>query len=247
MLNTIEHGEVLEIRMDRPPANALNVEMVDSIASAHASACAQGAQAIILSGLPGMFSAGLDVPELLQLDRTAINRFWTAFLSLMNSLAGSPVPVVAAITGHSPAGGAVLAVHCDYRVAVAGSFKIGFNEVRVGLAVPRTILLALERLVGGRRAAQLATQGLLLSPEQAREIGLVDELAEPDGVVQQALAWAQQTISLPPIAMNRTRLLAKDKFLQELRAADDADVATDYWFSKETQAAMQGLVENLRK
>jgi enoyl-CoA hydratase/carnithine racemase len=247
MLNTIEHGEVLEIRMNRPPANALNVEMVDSIASAHASACVQGAQAIILSGLPGMFSGGLDVPELLQLDRTAINRFWTAFLSLMTSLAGSSVPVVAAITGHSPAGGAVLAVHCDYRVSAAGSFKIGFNEVRVGLPVPRTILLALERLVGGRRAAQLATSGLLLSPEQARDCGLVDELAEPDVVVRQALAWAQQTISLPPIAMNRTRLLAKDKFLQELKAADDADVATDYWFSEETQAAMQGLVENLRK
>lgn len=247
MLNSIEHGEVLEIQMNRPPANALNEEMVDAISSAHANACAQGAQAIILSGLPGMFSAGLDVPELLQLDRAAINRFWTAFLSLMKSLAGSPVPVVAAITGHSPAGGAVLAVHCDYRVAVAGSFKIGFNEVRVGLPVPRTILLAVERLVGGRWAAQLATQGLLLSPEQAREIGLVDELAEPDAVVQQALTWARQTISLPLIAMNRTRLLAKNKFIQELQSADDANVATDYWFSEETQAGMQRLVENLRK
>jgi len=247
MLNSIEHGEVLEIQMNRPPANALNVEMVDAISTAHENACAQGAQAIILSGLPGMFSAGLDVPELLQLDRAAINRFWTAFLSLMKSLAGSPVPVVAAITGHSPAGGAVLAVHCDYRVAVAGSFKIGFNEVRVGLPVPRTILLAVERLVGGRWAAQLATQGLLLSPEQAREIGLVDELAEPEAVVQQALAWAQQTISLPLIAMNRTRLLAKNRFIQELQAADDANVATDYWFSEETQAGMQRLVENLRK
>jgi enoyl-CoA hydratase/carnithine racemase len=183
----------------------------------------------------------------LQLDRAALNRFWTAFLSLMKSLAGSPVPVVAAITGHSPAGGAVLAVHCDYRVAVAGSFKIGFNEVRVGLPVPRTILLAVERLVGGRWAAQLATQGLLLSPEQAREIGLVDELAEPDAVVQQALTWARQTISLPLIAMNRTRLLAKNKFIQELQSADDANVATDYWFSEETQAGMQRLVENLRK
>lgn len=247
MLNSIEHGEVLEIQMNRPPANALNEAMVDAISSAHANACAQGAQAIILSGLPGMFSAGLDVPELLQLDRAAINRFWTAFLSLMKSLAGSPVPVVAAITGHSPAGGAVLAVHCDYRVAVAGSFKIGFNEVRVGLPVPRTILLAVERLVGGRWAAQLATQGLLLSPEQAREIGLVDELAEPDAVVQQALTWARQTISLPLIAMNRTRLLAKNKFIQELQSADDANVATDYWFSEETQAGMQRLVENLRK
>lgn len=247
MLNSIEHGEVLEIQMNRPPANALNEEMVDAISSAHANACAQGAQAIILSGLPGMFSAGLDVPELLQLDRAAINRFWTAFLSLMKSLAGSPVPVVAAITGHSPAGGAVLAVHCDYRVAVAGSFKIGFNEVRVGLPVPRTILLAVERLVGGRWAAQLATQGLLLSPEQAREIGLVDELAEPDAVVQQALTWARQTISLPLIAMNRTRLLAKNKFIQELQSADDANVATDYWSSEETQAGMQRLVENLRK
>jgi hypothetical protein len=66
-------------------------------------------------------------------------------------------------------------------------------------------------------------------------------------VVQQALTWARQTISLPLIAMNRTRLLAKNKFIQELQSADDANVATDYWFSEETQAGMQRLVENLRK
>ena len=233
--------------MARPPANALNRELVDALAAAHVQATADNARAIVVSGLPGMFSGGIDVPELLEQDRNAIENFWTAFLGLMKTLAASPVPVAAAITGHSPAAGAVLAVHCDYRVAAAGKFKIGFNEVRVGLPVPSSILLALERLVGSRRAEQLAVQGQLISPDEAVTIGLVDETVEPGEVVARAVNWAENMLSLPPIAMNQTRLVAKGRFIEALDVADDAKVATDYWFSDETQAAMRALAESLRK
>lgn len=247
MLDLIEHGDIAEMRMNRPPANALNSALVRDLLDAQARAIGDGARALILSGQAGMFSAGLDVPELLRLDREAMHEFWKLFMRLNRELATCPVPVVAAIGGHSPAGGAVLAVHCDYRIGVEEAFKIGFNEVRVGLPVPATILIALADLVGPRNARLLATQGRLVGMEEALDLGLLDELTEPDRLIDRALEWLGELLTLPAIAMNRTRLLAKEGLVGALDAADDASVATEYWFSPETQTAMRALAASLRQ
>jgi enoyl-CoA hydratase/carnithine racemase len=140
----------------------------------------------------------------------------------------------------------VLALHCDYRVAAAGDFKIGLNEVQVGLPVPSTIGRMLASLVGPRKAQQLTMQGKLINPAQALALGMVDELVEPESVVARAVEWSQQLASLPPIAMNTTRLQAKADLLQHLADANDAQVTTEYWFSDETQAAMKALVARLQ-
>src|SRR5690606_31965354 len=116
MLEKIDHGAVREIRLARPPVNALSPELVVALEAALAEAGEQ-ARAIVLSGQPGMFSAGLDMKALLARDRAQMAEFWAAFLALLKRLATSRVPVVAAITGHSPAGGAVMAIFCDQRVA----------------------------------------------------------------------------------------------------------------------------------
>ena len=141
---------------------------------------ASGARALILTGRPGMFSGGLDVPALIDCKRPEIERFWQQFFRLSGRLAASPVPVIAALSGHAPAGGAVLALQCDYRIGINGNFKIGLNEVQVGLPVPGTILLALEEVIGLRLARRIATRGTLLPMAEALAIGLVDELVEPD-------------------------------------------------------------------
>jgi len=246
MLKIAEHGLVAEIRMDRPPVNAMNLEFINELHKAHAGLCADDAKAIVISGKEGLFSAGLDVPELLDQSRAQVVEFWESFFALMNALAASPVPVVAAITGHAPAGGAVLSLHCDYRIAARGDFKIGLNEVRVGLPVPPNILFMLESIVGTRQAMLLAASGTMLSPEQALELGLVDELAEPDEVVNAAVSWAGQLLALPPTAMNTTRLAAKAGVIERAQLnAGYAATATDYWFSSETQTMMRKLVEDL--
>jgi 3,2-trans-enoyl-CoA isomerase len=246
MLKIHEHGAVAEIQMARPPVNAMNIAFIRELAEAHAKLCADGAKAVVISGREGLFSAGLDVPELLGQSRDQVIAFWQQFFHLMNTLAASPVPVVAAITGHSPAGGAVLTLHCDYRVAARGDFLIGLNEVRVGLPVPPSILFMLETVVGTRQAMLLAASGAMLSPEQALDIGFVDELAEPDAVVSSAVSWAEQMLALPPAAMNTTRLTAKAGVIERARSnADYASAAADYWFSSETQAMMRKLVQEL--
>jgi Delta3-Delta2-enoyl-CoA isomerase len=97
MLEIVDHGAVREVRLARPPANALNPELVEGLDRALAEA-ENAAQAIVISGLPGMFSAGLDVPELLQLDRDRLSRFWQDFTRVLKRIALSPVPTAFALT-----------------------------------------------------------------------------------------------------------------------------------------------------
>lgn len=247
MLDLIEHGNVAEVRMNRSPANALNAALVMDLTDGLRQAIAGGADAVVISGQPGMFSGGLDVPELLPLPRSAIREFWELFFGLMRTIATSPVPMVAAITGHSPAGGAVIAVHCDYRIAAEGDFKIGFNEVRVGLPVPSTILAALTDVAGAGNARRLATLGLLISPGEGHRIGLIDELTPAADVVSRAVDWCREVTSLPKIAMNETRRQSKAALLENLAGSADAEIATEFWFSEETQREMHRLVAQLKK
>jgi enoyl-CoA hydratase/carnithine racemase len=241
------HDAVAEIRMDRPPANALNRELVERLLAALETARMDGAHAIILTGRPGMFSGGLDVPELITQDRRQIEAFWGLFFALTRQLAGSPIPVIAAISGHAPAGGAVLALQCDWRIGVTGQFRIGLNEVRVGLPVPSTILLCLEQVVGPRVARRLATRGELLLMDAAAAIGLVDELVAPDELLSTALKRANELLALPQVAMNTTRLASKATLIEALSSSGDTAAATAWWFSAETQTEMRKLVARLAK
>lgn len=247
MLHIDHHGEVAVIRMDRPPANALDHALVEALLSALDGVQASGARALILTGRPGMFSGGLDVPALIDCKRPDIERFWQQFFLLTCRLASSPVPVIAALSGHAPAGGAVLALQCDYRIGVHGNFRIGLNEVQVGLPVPATILLALEEVIGTRWMRRIATRGSLLPMAEALGIGLVDELVDPDKLMPTAVARAQELLSLPPVAMNTTRLAGKARLIEAYANCADVTVATDWWFSAETQAEMRKLVERLTK
>lgn len=247
MLDTIAHGDIAELKMNRPPANALNHALLETLLDGFAAALDDGARGIILSGQEGMFCAGIDVPELLGQNRPAIHAFWTLLFRFSETLVTSPVPVVAALAGHSPAGGAVLATHCDYRIAVEGPFKIGFNEVQVGLPLPAAIQLIFEDLVGARLARQLGMAGRLIDMEQAIRIGFVDELVAPADLTGRSLEWLNALLALPPIAMNRTRLASKARLIDALQGVRDVEAVTEDWFSPETQGAMQQLVDSLKK
>lgn len=246
MLQTIEHDEIREIRLAKPPANALDTELVSALTETLNQA-AQTKRAIVLSGQPGMFSAGLDVVALMTLDYEGMYRFWRSFYQLNKTLATSPVPVIAAITGHSPAGGAVMALFCDYRVAAEGAFKIGLNEVAVGLPVPPLIITAMARQVGVRIAERLVVRGALISPSEALTLGVVDAVVAAEDVIPRALDEARVLIRCPPEAMQTTRGFARADLHRIFDAVDDATYRqiTDFWFGAETQSTLRALVDRL--
>lgn len=249
MIDIKDHGSIRELRLARPPANALNPELLRRLVAEIDAAVASEARALVISGRPGMFTGGLDVPGLLQLDRAQMLEAWQVFFDVQARLAASPLPVVAAITGHSPAGGAVLALYCDYRVMADGSFKIGLNEVQVGLCPGPVIYAVLRRLVGARRADQLVTAGVLLSPAEALAVGLVDRIVPENEVVPAAVAWAQSLAALPPQAVAATRRFARQDLVDLVSrlGPEDYETMNGAWFSEETQRTMRALVERLKK
>jgi enoyl-CoA hydratase/carnithine racemase len=249
MIITLDHGAVRELRLNRPPANALSPQLIVALREAVEGAPQEGVRALVLSGASGMFSAGLDVPLLLTLDHAAMAALWRDLYALLRALASSSIPIAAAITGHAPAGGTVLPLFCDWRGMAQGDWKIGFSEVQVGLPLPPVIFGALKRQVGSRQAERLAAGGSLISVAEAVNIGLIDEALPGERVVDRAVEWCQSLLALPPQAMAATRKKARADlvglFDQGLDRELDEVIAS--WWSDEAQSVLKGLAERLKK
>ena len=253
-MNLVERREhpngVLELALARPPVNALDPALCSQLARAVRDGIAAGAAGLVLSGGPKVFSAGLDVPHLLGLgeDRTAIRDAWSTFFDAVRAIGESPAPVVAAIAGHSPAGGCVLALCCDYRVMAEGPFRIGLNETQVGLVAPEGIQHLLRRVVGGYRAERMLIAGEMVDSARALEIGMVDELAAIDAVGTRALAWLDALLALPRKPMLRTRQIARADLVAALRPERiQLEQFLDAWLEPDTQAGLRAMLARIGK
>jgi len=248
MITSIEHGAIRELRLNRPPANALSAELMQGLRGAIDAAPTAGVRGLVISGSPGMFSGGLDVPHLLTLGQSGIADAWRELYAMMRAIACSSIPIVAAITGHAPAGGTVISLFCDWRVVAEGKWKLGLNEVQVGIPLPPVLLAGLRRLVGPRVADQMAARGSLVSPEQALVCGLVDEITPAEQVVSRAVEWCKEGLSLPPVAMLTTRREARS----DMVAIFEKDLSTELedviakWWSEETQGVLGSLARRLK-
>jgi len=250
LVERIPHGPIVELKMARPPVNALDPALCGDLRRAIAQAVDGDAQGIVLSGGPKVFSAGLDVPYLLRLgdDRDALFTAWDAFFAAARDLAACPVPVAAAIAGHAPAGGCVLALCCDYRVMAEGPYRLGLNETQVGLVAPEGVQHLMRRVVGPHRAERLLVGGEMVDSTRALEIGLVDELASIDEVDVRARLWLESLIALPRQPMLDTRAIARIDLIAALQPERiRLESFIDAWTAPDTQAGLRALVARLGK
>jgi len=244
------HGAIQQLRMARAPVNALDPGLCQAITDALRSAVADGARGIVLAGGAKVFSAGLDVPYLLSLeaDRSALLQAWEAFFETARTLAACPVPVIAAMAGHAPAGGCVLALCCDYRVLAEGPFRIGLNETQVGLVAPEGIQALLARVVGPHRAERLLVAGHMPDAQEALSIGLVDELAAAEEVERRAQAWLAALTQLPREPMLQTRAIARRDVVAALAPERiDLERFVTAWTHPDTQAGLRAMLARIGK
>lgn len=247
--STFQDG-IAEIILARPPVNAMNPELCLAVRQALDAAIGNGAQGIILGSAAKVFSAGLDVPHLVSLgqERDALRSAWQAFFDTALALANAPVPVVAALNGHAPAGGCVWALCCDYRVMASGPFRIGLNETQVGLVAPEGIQRLMRRIVGAHRAERLLVAGEMVEAEQALSLGLVDEVVDVDSVPTRARVWLEHLLTLPRDAMLATRAIARADVVDALQPHNiQLERFVDAWYAEGTQAALRALLAKLGK
>jgi enoyl-CoA hydratase len=215
-------GDVAILRLDDGKANALDPSVIAALRDGLTRAEKESA-AVLLTGRPGRFSAGFNLGVLRDGGPDAARGLVTAGAELAVHVARQPTPVVIACNGHALAMGAVLLLAADLRIGAAGDFKIGFNEVAIGMATPIFLAeFARERL--SKRHLQRATvQAEIYSPEAAVDAGFLDRVVAPDDLFAGALEEAQRLAQLPRAAFARTRGIVRGEALERIEStlADD--------------------------
>jgi 3,2-trans-enoyl-CoA isomerase len=242
-------ASVLRIQLDRGTANPIDRTMVTDLRAAiqhlQDSPELQGA---LLTGKPGFFSAGLDVLALYAYDEAEMAAFWGEFSALIYELAACPKPIVAAISGHSPAGGCVLALCCDARLMAEGNYKIGLNEVPVGIVVPESIYHLYAQTVGQRQAYQFLMAGKMLTPTEALQAGLVDQVVPLDTLEAAASEHLAHYLKLDAATWQGTKRNLRRPLLEQLRPDPAGFEATlKHWWTPAARAALEQVVQRLKK
>ncbi len=162
---------------------------------------------MILTGKEGFFSSGIDLIEAYDYNEEQSQEFWIDFLALQRDLVSFKKPLVAAISGHSPAGGCVLAICCDYRVMAEGKFIIGLNEIPVGIIVPDSVFHLYAFWLGQHKAYQYLMAGKLLNINEALDdAGLIDKVSSPENIMHVAEKKVRTYMQLNPVTWSQSKL-----------------------------------------
>jgi len=244
LVKTEVRDDVAILTLDRPKANAFSPELVAALSQALEAQ--EEARAVVLaSALPGMFSAGWDLPHIVDANRAAMEEFVGAFCDLVRQLFVFGPPLVAALPGHAIAGGLIVAMGADERIAANGKGKLGLSEVILGVSVPQCLMEPFRHVVGPRHMERLAATGENVGMEEALAMGLVDRVVPADELLEKAVERARFLAGLAADAhaaiKRRSRAAAVARFDQ----ARDHDPFLDLWFSEDARFRIKDMVARL--
>ena len=236
-------NEYVVITMNRPKVNAINFQMVNEIRSTFkAMQEDDSVDGVILTGRRGVFSAGLDLIELYDYDEAKMREFFIAFGSMYVELARFSKPFICAVTGHSPAGGTVIAIAADYRVMAEGEkFGIGLNEVAVNVQISTNLIEAYSFWLGRSLAYRYVLEGKLLNNQEALKANLVDEVVAMEDVLPKAEKRMKHYLQADKNIWLNTKTKLRSEWLGKLNEhnEDELNEALSIWWSPEVRMKMQ--------
>jgi enoyl-CoA hydratase/carnithine racemase len=201
-------------------------------------------RAVVLTGQGSFFSFGLDVPELYDYSPSDFTRFLTKFTSLYLAMFEFPKPLVAAINGHAVAGGFMIAAPCDYRVMVTTKARISLNEITFGSALFAGSMEILKCVTGHRNAENIALGGKMYSAEEAKTLGMIDEVVSPEALSIHAHAAATELASRDTDAFAQIKKLLRDPVLEQIKQTETGSIKrfVEIWYSPSTREKTKGIV-----
>jgi enoyl-CoA hydratase/carnithine racemase len=243
-MHVSKDGEIATATLSRGKVNALNEPMVEQLTKSFEDlAIDNEVKSIIFTGSGKFFSFGFDVPEFLSYPKDDFVRYLEKFTNLYTDVFLFPKPIVAALNGHTIAGGCMLATACDFRLMVTGKARISLNEITFNSAVLAGSVEMLRYCVGSGNAQSILYSGAMYSAEQAFELGLVDQVSSEDALAEDARKVAQELAQKDSSAFRCTKhLLRKPVAEQMIRREKDAILEfVDIWYSEQTWENLKAI------
>ena len=243
-IHVSKDGEIATVRLCRGKVNALNEPMVEEITKTFENLATNNeVKSIIFTGSGKFFSFGFDVPELLSYPKNDFIRYLEKFTTLYTALFCFPKPVVAALNGHTIAGGCMLATACDFRLMVNGKAKISLNEITFGAPVPAGSLEMLKYCAGSRNAQSIVYSGAMYSAEEAFQLGLVDQVSSEYALAEDARKIAQELGQKDSSAFRSIKHLLRQPVAEKMikREKDAILEFVDIWYSEQTWENLKAI------
>lgn len=235
--------KIATITLNRPKVNALNEPLIDELRAAFDNIENDNdINAVILRGKGSFFSFGFDVPGFMSYPKDSFERYVFSYSELIKKIFMFPKPVVAALNGHTVAGGCILALACDFRIMVSGKAKIAMNEITFGSTLFTSAVEMLRYAAGSKSSQDIVYSGKMLSAEEAFSLGLIDKSANEDDFISIVAKTAQYFAAKDLVAFNSIKKLLK---LETIKKIDEEEKDTisefvDIWYS-------ESMRENLKK
>jgi enoyl-CoA hydratase len=243
---SIDRG-LATVRLSRAHGNAINGSLADALARVCRELGADPAvRGAMLAADGKIFCPGLDLKELVELDRDTMEHFVQRFVTCVGELYAFPKPLVAAIHGHAIAGGCVLVLTADWRV-LQSEAMIGLNEVRVGVPLPFGVAMILRESVPRIHLEEIALLGRNYRGQEALEAGLVHEVHAAEGFETACLERLDEFASRDAAALSLTKRYLRSAIVRRIREEDASRVPEflDLWFRPETHRRIREIVDGL--
>lgn len=232
-------GGVRILTLNRPPANAINEDLLDDLCAALAAAGRSDAvRAVVLTGAGKFFGAGFDFSAPPR-DGAATARMNALYRDAHVALLSFAKPTIAMVNGHAIAGGLVMALACDYRLGLDGDYRIGLNEIAVGASFPKAAFEIVRLRLVHARASELLLGAALYPASQALRLGVVDELFAADALESTVLRRAARMGAFPCDAYAHTKAALVAEALERIAAEtpEQAAATAAVWLSEESRTA----------
>jgi enoyl-CoA hydratase len=223
-----EDDGIAVLTVDRPPANAMDVALLREVLEAIGLVARNVPRALVLAGRDGFFSAGADLKAVPGYGPEDQREMVQSINAMALGAYELPCPVVGAITGHAIAGGLVLALCTDIRIASSAG-RYGLTEVKVGVPYPQAAIGVIAAELPPHAARALALGNELIDAAECRRLGVFDEVVEPHDVVSRARELAAGLAAFPADVYTRTKRDLRGETTARLRAAAGADPLLGRW------------------
>jgi enoyl-CoA hydratase len=241
-------GSVAIVRIVRGKGNALNIELLEAFDRCLDTLAGPDTRAVVITGKGSVFGAGVDLSELVAGGQDYVRRFIPLLNQVFERLAKFPKPMVAAVNGHAIAGGAILMLACDQRIAANGSARFGLTEIQVGVPFPAWALEIARFATPVEHFQTLILTGRTWGPAEALARGLVDEVVEPERLLERALEVATELGALLPATYAATKLAVRRPLFEAVAASAPSEAeVVEIWSSPRVLEQVSLFVERMIK